>query len=150
MSTNSVSLHRMIKTNPEKLFRAFNDPMAVAAWFPPYGYLCTVHEMNFVKGGHYKMSFKNFTTGHQHSFGGEYVNIIENEYIQFSDRFDDPNLPGEMTTKIWLKAVSFGTELRIEQTGIPSMIPADACYLGWQDTIDKLMKLVEPDLKDAM
>ncbi len=146
MSTNSVSLHRIIKCTPQKLFNAFKDPSAVATWFPPYGYLCVVQEMNFKMGGHYKMSFKNFTTGHQHFFGGEYVEIEENAYIKMTDRFEDPNLPGEMTTQVWMKAVSTGTELKILQEGIPDVIPAEACYLGWQDTLDKLTRLVEPDL----
>ena len=150
MSTNTVSLHRVIKCTPQKLFSAFNDPMALASWFPPYGYLCVVHEMNFKIGGHYKMSFKNFSTGHLHTFGGEYVEIQENAYIKITDRFDDPDVPGEMTTQVWMNAVSIGTELKVMQEGIPAVIPVEACYLGWQDTLDKLMRLVEPNLPDDM
>ena len=149
MSNNSVSLHRVIKAGPEKIFRAFSDPVANSTWFPPYGFLCTVQQMDFKVGGKFKMTFINFSTGNGHSFGGEYQEIKPNEMIKYSDRFDDPNLPGEMTTSIWLKKVSVGTELKIMQEGIPEAIPAEMCYLGWQETLDKLIKLVEPEIPDA-
>ena len=149
MKTNTVNLHRVIKATPEKLFRAFSDPIAHASWLPPYGYLCTVQEMNFKQGGNFKMTFINFSTGHSHSFGGEYLEIKENEFLKYCDRFDDPNLPGQMTTTVQLKKVSCGTELNIVQEGIPEMIPAEMCYLGWQDSLDKLRRLVEPEIADA-
>lgn len=148
MSNNSVSLHRVLKATPEKVFRAFSDPMAYAFWIPPYGFLCTVHEMDFKVGGRYKMSFENFTTGHSHSFGGECVEIKPNEFIKYSDQFDDPNLPGEMITSVWFNKVSCGTELKIVQEGIPPVIPIEMCYLGWQESLEKLMKLVEPEIPD--
>jgi len=148
MATNSVSLHRVIKTSPEKIFRAFTEAMALAAWLPPYGFLCTVQEMNAKVGGSYKMSFHNFTTGHSHSFGGEYLELKPNEFLKYTDKFDDPNLPGEMITTVWLKKVSVGTEIKITQEGIPAMIPAEMCYLGWQESLEKLIKLVEPNIPD--
>ncbi|WP_407425569.1 SRPBCC family protein [Arcticibacter sp.] len=149
MNTNTVSLHRVIKASPAKLFRAFADPIANSFWFPPYGYLCQVHQMDFKPGGKFKMSFINFSTGNAHSFGGEYLQIRPDEFIKYSDRFDDPNLPGEITTSIWLNSVSAGTELKIVQEGIPEVIPADLCYLGWQESLEKLKKLVEPEIPDA-
>lgn len=149
MSANSVSLHRMIKTTPEKLFRAFTDPLAMAAWIPPYGFLCTVHEMNAQVGGTYRMSFTNFSTGSSHSFGGTYVEIKPNEFLKYTDKFDDPNLPGEMTTTVWIRKTVAGTELKVTQEGIPAVIPAEMCYLGWQDSLDKLIRLVEPQIPDA-
>ena len=149
MSGNSVSLHRVLKASPEKVFRAFTDPLAMAAWLPPYGFLCTVHHMEVRVGGGYKMSFTNFTTGNSHSFGGTYLELKPNEFLRYNDRFDDPNLPGEMTTSVWLKKVSVGTELTVKQEGIPEAIPAEACYLGWQDSLDKLMRLVEPQIPDG-
>jgi uncharacterized protein YndB with AHSA1/START domain len=149
MSDNSVSFHRVLKTSPEKVFRAFTDPKAMASWLPPYGFLCTVHEMDVKEGGSFRMSFHNFSTGNGHSFGGKYVEIKPNEFLKYSDRFDDPNLPGEMMTSVWLKKVSVGTEMKILQEGIPSVIPVEMCYLGWQDSLDKLMKLVEPEIPDA-
>jgi len=148
MSTNSVSLHRVLKATPEKVFRAFSDPEAYASWIPPYGFLCTVHEMNVKVGGSYKMSFKNFSTGHSHSFGGKYVEIKPDEFIKYSDQFDDPDLPGEMITSVWFNKVSCGTALKIVQEGIPSVIPVELCYLGWQESLEKLMKLVEPEIPD--
>jgi len=147
--SNTVSLHRVLKTTPEKVFRAFTDPKAMAAWLPPYGFLCEVHEMDAREGGTYRMSFTNFSTGNSHSFGGKYLEVKPGEFLKYSDKFDDPNLPGEMTTTVWLKKVSVGTELTIKQEGIPSAIPAEACYLGWQDSVDKLMRLVEPEIPDA-
>ena len=149
MKTNSVSLHRVLTASPEKVFRAFSDPLAHASWIPPYGFLCQVHQMDFKVGGRFKMSFINFTTGNGHSFGGEYLEIKPNELIKYSDKFDDPNLPGEMITTVWLKQVMCGTEIKIEQTGIPEAIPAEMCYLGWQESLDKLKRLVEPNIPDA-
>ena len=149
MANNSVSLHRVIKASPEKIFRAFSDPVANSTWYPPYGFLCSVQQMDFKKGGKFKMTFINFSTGNGHSFGGEYLEIKPNEHIKYSDRFDDPNLPGEMITNIWLKKVSVGTELKVLQEGIPEVIPVEMCYLGWQESLDKLIKLVEPEIPDA-
>jgi len=149
MKTNSVYLHRIIQASPEKVFRAFADPVAHATWLPPYGFICTVQEMDFKVGGRFKMTFINFSTGNGHSFGGEYLEITPNEFIRYSDRFDDPNLPGEMVTTVSLRKVSCGTELKVEQTGIPEMIPAEMCYLGWQESLEKLKKLVEPEIPDA-
>mgnify|MGYP001599675928 CR=1 FL=1 len=149
MTNNSVTLHRVLKAAPEKVFRAFTDANALAAWIPPYGYLCTVHKMDARVGGHYKMSFTNFTTGNAHSFGGNYIEIQPNEFLKYTDKFDDPTLPGEMITKVWFKKVSVGTELKIIQEGIPSVIPVEMCYLGWQESLEKLTKLVEPEIPDA-
>lgn len=149
MSSNNVKLHRVLKTTPEKVFRAFTDPKAIAAWLPPYGFLCEVHEMNATKNGTFKMSFINFSTGNGHSFGGKYIEVKPNEFLKYTDNFDDPNLPGEMTTSIWLKEVSAGTDLQVSQENIPSVIPADMCYLGWQESLEKLMKLGEPEIPDA-
>lgn len=149
MSANSVSLHRVFTAAPEKVFRAFSDPDATASWFPPYGFLCQVHHMEFKEGGSFKMSFINFSTGNKHSFGGKYVEIKPNEFIRYTDRFDDPNLPGEIVTSVWFKKVSCGTELKITQEGIPAAIPAEMCYLGWQESLEKLKKLVEPVIPDA-
>ncbi len=149
MSTNNVSFHRMIKTSPEKLFRAFTETAAIASWIPPYGFVCTVHEMNVNVGGTYKMSFHNFTTGKSHSFGGQYVEIIPNQFLKYTDRFDDPELPGEITTSVSLRKTIAGTELTIQQDGIPEAIPVEMCYLGWQDSLEKLIKLVEPEIPDG-
>lgn len=149
MSNNSVTLHRVLKASPEKLFRAFSDPIALSSWLPPYGFLCVSHQFDFKVGGNYKMTFTNFSTGNGHSFGGEFLEIKPGEFLKYSDKFDDPNLPGEMTTSVWLKKVIGGTELRITQEGIPSIIPVEMCYLGWQDSLDKLIRLVEPEIPDA-
>jgi uncharacterized protein YndB with AHSA1/START domain len=146
--SNSVTLHKVIKATPEKVYRAFTEPYALASWMPPYGFLGIVHEMDVRVGGQYKMSFTNFCTGSRHSFGGEYLEVKPNEYLKHTDKFDDPNLPGEMTVSIWLKKVSVGTELKILQEGIPSVIPTEMCYLGWQESLDKLIKLVEPEISD--
>ena len=146
---NSVSLHRVLKAPPEKVYRAFTDPIAIASWLPPYGFLCTVHEMNVQVGGSFRMSFHNFTTGNSHSFGGQYLELNPDAYLKYTDQFDDPNLPGEMTTTVELKKVSVGTEINILQQDIPSMIPAEMCYLGWQESLEKLAKLVEPEIPDA-
>ncbi len=149
MTSNSVSLHRVIKANPEKVFRAFSDPIAHSTWLPPYGFLCTVQQMDFKVGGKFNMTFINFSTGNGHSFGGEYLEIKQDAFIKYTDTFDDPNLPGEMTTTIWLNKVICGTELKVLQEGIPQAIPAEMCYLGWQESLDKLVKLVEPEIPDA-
>ena len=149
MSNNSVSLHRVLKASPEKVFRAFTDARAIASWLPPYGFLCTVHEMNVQVEGTFRMSFHNFSTGNSHSFGGNYIEVTPNEFLKYTDKFDDPKLPGEMTTSVWLKKVLVGTEIKIFQENIPSVIPAEMCYLGWQESLEKLAKLVEPDIPDA-
>ena len=149
MENNTVSLHRVITASPEKIFRAFSDSIAHSNWLPPYGFVCEVHQMDFKAGGKFKMSFINFSTGNAHSFGGEYLEIKPNEFIKYSDKFDDPNLPGEIITSVWLNKVSCGTELKIVQTGIPDAIPTEMCYLGWQESLDKLKKLVEPEIPDA-
>jgi uncharacterized protein YndB with AHSA1/START domain len=149
MSNNSVSLHRVIKASPEKVFRAFTQASAIASWLPPYGFLCTVHEMDVKEGGTFRMSFENFSTGNGHSFGGEYVEVKPNELLKYTDKFDDPNLPGEMMTTVSLRAVFGFTEIKIQQDGIPAAIPAEMCYLGWQESLDKLTRLVEPVIPDA-
>lgn len=147
--SNSVSLHRILKASPEKVFRAFTDATAIASWLPPYGFLCTVHQMEAKTGGTFKMSFTNFSTGNGHSFGGTYVDVKPNEFLKYTDRFDDPNLAGEMTTSVSLRETIVGTEIKISQEGIPSAIPAEMCYLGWQESLDKLTRLVEPEIPDA-
>ena len=149
MANNSVSLHKVLKASPEKVYRAFTDPSAMAAWLPPYGFLCTVHEMDPKVGGKYKMSFQNFSTGNAHSFGGKYLELKPKEFLKYTDQFDDPNLPGEMMTSVWLQKVSVGTEIKIVQEGIPAVIPVEMCYLGWQESLEKLTNLVEPNIPDA-
>jgi len=149
MSDNSVSLHRVLKASPEKVYRAFTDATAIASWLPPYGFLCTVHEMNVKVGGSFRMSFHNFSTGNGHSFGGKYLELKPGEFLKWTDKFDDPNMPGEMTNTVWLRKVIVGTELKVLQKGIPAMIPTEMCYLGWQESLDKLMRLVEPEIPDA-
>jgi uncharacterized protein YndB with AHSA1/START domain len=149
MADNSVSLHRVLKAAPEKVYRAFTDANAMAAWIPPYGFICVVHNMEVKQGGKYRMSFINFSSGNGHSFGGKYLELIPNEFIKYTDTFDDPNLPGEMVTTVWLKKVTGGTDLRILQEGIPSVIPVEMCYLGWQESLEKLKNLVEPEIPDA-
>ena len=149
MANNSVSLHRVLKASPEKVYRAFTEANALASWLPPYGFLCTVHELNVKAKGTFRMSFHNFSTGNGHSFGGKYLEVKPNEFLKYTDKFDDPNLPGEMTTSVELKRVSCGTEINILQQDIPSMIPAEMCYLGWQESLEKLAKLVEPEIPDA-
>ena len=149
MSNNSVSLHRVLKATPEKIYRAFTDANAMAAWIPPYGFVCTVQQFDARIGGSYKMTFINFSTGNGHSFGGNFLEMKSNEFLKYSDKFDDPNLPGEMITSIWLKKVSCGTELKVLQEGIPAVIPVEMCYLGWQESLEKLAKLVEPEIPDA-
>ena len=143
---NTVRLHRVLATKPEKVFRAFLDADAMAKWLPPYGFTCKVHHMEAKVGGTFRMSFTNFTTGNGHAFGGEYLEIVPNERIRYTDRFDDPNLPGVITVTVELKAVSVGTEINIEQANIPAAIPVEACYLGWQESLRNLAKLVEPEI----
>jgi uncharacterized protein YndB with AHSA1/START domain len=150
MKNNSVKLHRVIKAAPEKVYKAFTDPLAISSWLPPYGFLCTVHQMDARVDGTYKMSFTNFSTGHSHSFGGKYLEIKPNEFLKYIDQFDNPDLPGEMVTSVSLRKVSAGTEMEVTQEGIPEAIPADMCYLGWQDSLDKLIRLVEPEIPDDM
>lgn len=149
MANNNITLHRVFTAPPEKVFKAFSNAEAYATWLPPYGFLCKVHELDFKVGGKYKMSFMNFTTDNGHSFGGEFFEIKPNELIKHNDRFDDPNLPGEMITTIWFNKVICGTELKIVQEGIPAAIPVEMCYLGWQESLDKLKRLVEPVIPDA-
>ena len=149
MSDHNVTLHRVIAAPPEKIFRAFMSPHAHAAWIPPYGFLCIVHKMEPEVNGGFHMSFENFSTGSRHSFGGTYVEIRPNEFIKFRETFDDPNLPGEMTTSVEFRKVSVGTEIRIIQENIPTQIPLEMCYLGWQESLEKLKKLVEPNIPDA-
>ena len=148
MTTNTIRLYRVLKTTPEKIYRAFLDADATAKWLPPYGFTCKVHQLEAKVGGTYKMSFSNFSTGHGHSFGGKYLELVPNERICHTDQFDDPNLPGEMKTTITLRQVSCGTELNIVQEDVPEMIPAEACHLGWQESLAQLAQLVEPDIPD--
>ena len=144
---NTVRLHRVFATTPEKIYRAFLEPDAVASWLPPYGYICTVHELDSKVGGTHRMSFRNFTTGGSHSFGGTYIELVPGKRLVYTDKFDDPNLPGELKVTVTLKAVAIGTDITIEQTGIPDAIPAEACYLGWQDSLQKLERLVGPEIR---
>lgn len=144
MPTHTVQLHRVIRTNPDRIYRAFLDADAMAKWLPPYGFTCKVLHMDAKVGGTFRMSFTNFTSGHSHAFGGEYLDLVQNERIRYSDKFDDPNLPGEMITTVSLKKVSCGTEVSITQEGIPEVIPTEMCYLGWQESLEQLVKLVEP------
>ena len=148
MPTNTVRLHRVLRTTPEKVYRAFLDADAMAKWLPPNGFTGKVHHVDARVGGTYKMSFTNFSTGHSHSFGGAYLELVPNERIRHTDTFDDPHLPGEMQTTITLKKVSCGTELHVVQEGIPEAIPAEACYLGWQESLTLLAKLVEAEIPD--
>ena len=145
----TVRLHRVLTAPPQKIYRAFTEADAIASWLPPFGFLCTVHELDAKVGGQHRMSFRNFTTGRSHSFGGTYLELIPGEKLVYTDRFDDPNLPGEMTVTVELRAVSVGTEVHITQAGIPDIIPLDACYLGWQESLRKLAKLVEPNIPDG-
>ena len=149
MSTGTVRLQRVIKTTPAKLYRAFIDPDAMAKWLPPHGFTGKVHSMDARVGGAYSMSFTNFSTGGSHSFGGVFVEMAEGERLVYTDRFDDPNLPGEMKTTITLRATPMGTELNVVQEGIPAMIPLEACYLGWQESLQLLTLLVEPEIPDG-
>ena len=146
MAGNTVTFHRVLKAPPERVYRAFLDADAMAKWLPPHGFTGKVHSMDAKVGGGYKMSFTNFSSGQVHSFGGKYLELVPNEKLRYSDAFDDPNLPGQMTTTIVLTAVSCGTAVNIEQSGIPEMIPVEMCYLGWQDSLLLLSQLVEPDI----
>ena len=146
MYTGTVRLHRVLKAPPERIYRAFLDPDAMAKWLPPHGFTGKVHHLEAKVGGTFKMSFTNFSTGQSHSFGGEYLELVPNERIRNTDKFDDPNLPGEMQVTVSLKKVFCGTELNIVQEGIPSVIPVEACYLGWQESLQLLTQLVEPEI----
>ena len=146
MPTGTVQLHRVLRAKPEKVYRAFLDAAAMAKWIPPYGFTCKVHHMDARVGGTFKMSFENFTTGHGHSFGGEYLELVPGELIRYTDKFDDPNLPGEIQVTVSLKKVSCGTEVNIEQRGIPEVIPLEMCYLGWRESLVQLANLVEPEI----
>ncbi|MGI0032058.1 MAG: SRPBCC family protein [Nitrososphaeraceae archaeon] len=148
MSTNTVRLHRVLTAKPEKIYRAFLEPDAMAKWLPPNGFTCRVHHMQAKVGGTYKMSFTNFTTEKTVSFGGEYRELVENELLRFTDNFDDPNLPGEIQVTVILKKVSLGTEMTIVQEGLPTVIPLEACYVGWQQSLNNLAKLVEPEIPE--
>ncbi len=148
--TNTIRLHRVLKAPPERVYQAFLDAAAMCKWLPPNGFTGQVHHLDAKVGGTYKMSFTNFSTGKSQSFGGEYLELIPNERIRYNDRFDDPNLPGEMHNTITLKKVSVGTELNIVQEGVPAVIPAEACYLGWQESLTQLAKLVEPEIPDEI
>ena len=146
MPTGTVRLHRILRTKPEKVYRAFLDADALCKWLPPYGFTCKVHQLDAKVSGRFKMSFQNFSTGNSHSFGGEYLELIPGELIRYTDVFDDPNLPGELQVRVCLKAVSCGTEISIVQEGIPEVIPVETCYLGWQESLKQLADLVEPDI----
>ena len=146
MSDRTVRLHRVLRTKPEKVYRAFLEAEATAKWLPPHGFTCTVHQMDARVGGTFRMSFKNFSTGNGHSFGGEYLELVPNELIRYTDKFDDPNLPGVLEVTVSLKPVLCGTELNIVQAGIPDVIPLEMCYLGWQESLAQLAALVEPDI----
>ena len=146
MPTGTVRLHRVLRTKPERLFRAFTDPEAMVKWLPPHGFTAKVHHLDARVGGSYRMSFTNLTTGNGHAFGGEYLELVPNERIVHTDKFDDPNLPGEMRVTVTMKPVAVGTELTIVQEGIPEMIPVEACYLGWQESLQLLTLLVEPEI----
>ena len=143
---HTVKLHRVLATNPEKVYRAFIEADAMAKWLPPNGFTCTVHHFDAKVGGTFRMSFRNFTTGASHSFGGEYVELVPHERLRYTDKFDDPDLPGLMQVTVTLKKVSVGTELNIVQEGVPDVIPPEACYLGWQDSLRNLAKLAEPEI----
>ncbi len=148
MPTGTVRLHRVLRASPDRIYRAFLTPAALAKWLPPFGFTCAVHELDARIGGRFRMSFTNFSTGHGHSFGGEYRELVPNERLRYSDKFDAPNMPGEMETTVTLRAVACGTELEAVQTGIPSMIPTEMCYLGWQESLVQLAQLVEPVIPD--
>jgi uncharacterized protein YndB with AHSA1/START domain len=146
MSERTVRLHRVLRTAPQKVYRAFIEADAMAKWLPPYGFTCKVEHMEAVVGGTFRMSFRNFTTGQSHAFGGEYLELVPNERIRYTDRFDDPNLPGELRVTVTLRPVVCGTELNVVQEGIPEAIPLEMCYLGWQESLAQLATLVEPEI----
>lgn len=149
-NTHTVRLHRVLRAKPERVYRAFIDPDAMAKWLPPHGFTGKVHHMDAKVGGTYKMSFTNFSSGKSHSFGGKFLELTPHARIRYDDKFDDPNLPGTMVTTVELKEVFCGTELNITQEGIPAMIPVQACYMGWQESLELLTKLVEPEIPDQM
>lgn len=146
MSTHTIRLHRVLRASPEKLYRAFTEADAMAKWLPPYGFTCKVHHLDARVGGSFRMSFTNFGTGSSHSFGGEYLELTPHERIRYTDKFDDPNLPGVISVEVTLKKVLCGTELHVEQAGVPAVIPAEMCYLGWQESLAQLAWLVEPEI----
>ena len=146
MSTGTVRLQRVLRTRPEKAYRAFLESEAIAKWLPPYGFTCKVHHMDAKAGGTFRMSFRNFSTGHEHSFGGEYLELVPNQLIRYTDKFDDPNLPGELLVSVTFRPVSCGTEMNVVQEGIPEVIPVEMCCLGWQESLAQLAHLVEPDI----
>jgi uncharacterized protein YndB with AHSA1/START domain len=148
MPAHTIRLHRVLRASPEKVYRAFLDGEAMTKWLPPHGFTAKVHHMDAKVGGAYKMSFTNFSTGKSHSFGGEYLELVPHERLRYTDRFDDPSLPGEMQTTVTLKKVSCGTELNVVQEGVPEVIPAEACYVGWQESLNLLAQLVEPEIPD--
>ena len=148
MATNTVKLHRVLRATPERVYRAFLDPDAMAKWIPPHGFTGKVHHMDAKVGGSYRMSFTNFSTGKAHSFGGTYLELKPHELLRYTDKFDDPNLPGEMITTVSLRKVFCGTELNVTQEGIPAVIPAEACYMGWQESLMLLAQLVDPEIPD--
>lgn len=148
-ATNTIRLHRVIRSSPEKIYRAFLDADAMSKWLPPAGFTGKVHQIDAKVGGGYKMSFTNFTTGQSHSFGGKYLELVPGERLRYSDKFDDPNLPGEMNVTVTLKKVLGGTELTAVQEGVPAVIPPEMCYLGWQESLDQLTKLVEPEIPNG-
>ncbi|HYZ21936.1 MAG TPA: SRPBCC family protein [Rhodopila sp.] len=143
---NTVRLHRVLAAKPEKVYRAFLEPDALAKWLPPDGFACTVHQLEAKVGGRFRMSFRNFTTNQSHTFGGEYIELLPNERVRYTDRFDDPNLTGDIQVTVALRPVSVGTELSIVQEGLPDVIPVEACYLGWQQSLRNLARLVEPEI----
>ena len=147
---STIRLHRVFKTKPERLYKAFLDPDALVKWMAPHGFTAKVHKLDAKVGGTYKMSFTNFSTGSSHSFGGEYLELVPGQRIRHTDRFDDPNLPGTMTVTVEIKKVLVGAELNITQEGVPDVIPAEACYLGWGESLDLLKQLVEPEIPDQM
>ena len=148
MPDRTVRLHRVLRAKPEKVYRAFLEATALAKWLPPYGFTCTVHHLDARVGGTFRMSFTNFSSGNGHAFGGEYIELVPHGRIRYTDKFEDPNLPGDMLTTITLKQVSCGTEITAVQEGIPDMIPVESCYLGWQESLEQLAKLVEPEIPD--
>jgi uncharacterized protein YndB with AHSA1/START domain len=149
MSTHTIRLHRVLRSSPEKVYRAFTEADALTRWLPPYGFTAKVHHIDAKVGGTFKMSFTNFGSGSTHSFGGEYLELVPHERLRYTDKFDDPNLPGLITVTVTLKKVMCGTELNVEQTGVPAVIPAEMCYLGWQESLKMLARVVEPEIPDA-
>lgn len=148
MATGTVRLHRVLKTQPERVYRAFLEPAALCRWLPPYGFTAAVHELDARVGGSHRMSFTNFSSGKSHAFGGKYLELVPGERIRYTDQFDDANLPGDMQTTVTLRQVACGTELNVVQEGIPEVIPTEMCYLGWQESLEQLARLVEPEIPD--